>query len=275
MNEYFSQIQYFIKQRRGVDFSTYDTVEIENHIKHRLTKTQCSNCNQYLHYLQKHNDELDHLVDALTVNVSGFFRNPMTFEYIAGIIIPDIVLKKKESGDHSLRIWSTGCSTGEETYSVAIILNEMIQKDKLGLNLNIFGTDIGKSVLKNAKKAIYPFESIKNVKYGILNKYFIKTDDSFMVVPEIKNLVTFAYFDMLDKKSYAPTESVFGNFDLVLCRNLLIYFHQNYQNEILRKLYRALSQNGYLVLGKTEIPTPDYRSCFKRVSECCHVYRKN
>jgi chemotaxis methyl-accepting protein methylase len=274
MNKDLEIILNYLNGKRGFDFSGYRSSMIERRIEKRLLLTKCKGPDEYLYYLQEHPDELDRLVDALTINVSRFFRNTLTFAYLAGRILPALVEEKKKSPDHSLRVWSAGCAMGEEPYSVAILINEYLEKEKQDLNVTIFASDIDKRILKKAQKAVYPFESIKSVKYRLLNKYFQVRGDSFRLVPEIKKLVTFLFYDMLDKKSFAPPESIYGDFDLVLCRNLLIYFNREHQELIFEKLHRSLAKHGYLVLGEAEIPSGKYQKHFKKVNECCHIYQK-
>ena len=276
----------YLNEKRGFDFSGYRASMVERRIKKRLSATKTKDPNEYLHYLKNHPDELDKLIDALTINVSRFFRDTLTFEYIADRILPVIVYEKKNTLDHSLRIWSAGCSMGEEPYSIAILINELFEREKQNLDVNIFATDIDKGILIKAREAVYPFESIKSIKYRLLKRYFTpvkargsergagSAGESFRLIQDIKDLVSFSHFDMLDRRSYAPPESVFGSFDMVLCRNLLIYFNIGHQDIIFDKLYRSLSNNGYLILGDAEIPAFKYQRSLKKVNEYCHIYQK-
>lgn len=274
MNKELEKILSYLNQKRGFDFSGNRPAMIERRISKRLAATQSTNFNDYLNYLKIHPQELDSLIDVLTINVSRFFRNTLTFEYIADRVLPAIITQKTGTLDHSLRVWSAGCSTGEEPYSVAILINELIKNQELNLNLNIFATDIDEGALKKAQAGVYPFESIKSIKYHFLKKYFTIDDESYTLNSEIKELVSFSVYDMLDKKTYVPPESVFGNFDLVLCRNVLIYFQTEYQDTIFDKLYRSLSKKGYLVLGEAEVPKIKYQRYFVKENECCHIYQK-
>ena len=274
MNNDVKRILNYLNEKRGFDFSGYRTAMVERRVRQRFPFTKCKNCKNYFHYLQKNPDELNHLIDVLTINVSRFFRNTLTFEYIADQILPAIFYQKKENLDRSLRIWSAGCSMGEEPYSIAILINELFENEALMPDFNIFATDIDGKILKKAQKAAYPFESIQNVRYGLLKKYFFITEEWFQLIPEIKRLVLFSLYDILDKKCYVPPESIFGAFDMVFCRNVLIYFNMEYQNLIFDKLYRSLVRHGYLILGETEIPSAKYQSYFRRVNKCCHIYQK-
>ena len=264
----------YLNEKSGFDFSGYRPSLIMRRVKKRLSAVRSSDHNEYLHYLKENPQEINNLIDILTINVSRFFRDTITFEYIADKIIPAIIYKKKHDKDLSLRVWSTGCSTGEEPYSIAILINEFIKKEDLNLSLNIFATDIDKKALNKAKKALYSFESIKSVKYRLLKKYFTSTGKSFQLATGIKALVLFTLYDLFDKKTRVPPESLFGGFDMVFCRNVLIYFNKEYQTLIFDKLYRSISRQGYLILGKAEVPPMKYQKHFTRVNDYCHIYRK-
>ncbi len=264
----------YLNAKRGFDFSGYRPSMVKRRVRQRFPFTKCRNFSDYFHYLWNNPDELDNLLDVLTINVSRFFRDTLTFEYIADRILPAVAYQKIKSNDHSLRVWSNGCSMGEEPYSIAILINEFLEKENLDFDVNIFATDIDGKILQKAKKATYVFDSIKSTKYRLLKKYFLSRQNLFQLMPAITDMVSFSIYDILDKKSYAPPESVFGGFDVVLCRNVLIYFNTEYQDRIFDKLYRALSKHGYLVLGEVEIPSAKYKRFFKRVNECCHIYQK-
>ena len=274
MSNEIHQIIEYLYQKCGFDFSGYRPSMLERRITQRLPYTHCTTFAEYLEHIQQHAEELEKLISTLTIHVSRFFRNPLTFEYIARQIIPTIAHRKKMCGDTSLRVWSAGCSTGEEPFSMAMLFNEFSADEDLQLEPSIFATDIDSSTLKKAKTAIYPIESIEEVKYGILRKYFSAQGTSFQVIPEIRDKVSFSVYNILDKRSHAPAESIFGGFDIVLCRNVLIYFTPEHQNIIFEKLYRSLDQDGYLVLGESETPSDNYTRFFRRVNECCHIYQK-
>jgi chemotaxis protein methyltransferase CheR len=264
----------YLKEKNGFDFSGYRSTMLARRVEEHMNSTKVENYKDYLNYLKENADELDNLLDVLTINVSRFFRDTLTFEYIADRVLPAIVYEKKKADDNSIRVWSAGCAMGEEPYSIAILIHELLEKETLKTSVNIFATDIDSRILKKAKKAVYPYECIKNVKYYLLKKYFTAEEEIFQLLPSIRNIVSFSPYDILDKKRYAPPESVFGGFDLVLCRNVLIYFDTDHQDQIFGRLYRSLTKNGYLVLGKAEIPTTSYQNCFRKVNECCHIYQK-
>ena len=188
--------------------------------------------------------------------------------------MPAIIREKTQARDQSLRVWSAGCARGEEPYSLAILIYELLRKEEAAMHLHLFATDIDGSALADAGKALYPLSSVENVKHRLLTKYFTQEGTSFRLIPEIKKLVTFSLYDMLDKKRGVPPESIFGAFDLVICRKLLIYFNTEYQETIFEKLYHSLAKNGILILGEAEAPTMTYRHHFSRVFNFSPIYRK-
>ena len=263
-----------VKEQRAFDFIGNQIPMLERRIQKRVYATSTKNFEDYYIYLNNNSNEIDNLIDVLTINVSRFFRNTLSFEYISKIIIPRLVLKKLQTNDNSFRIWSAGCSFGEEPYSLAIIINEFLEKGKISVDLNIFATDIDKNALETASAGKYGSESIKNIKYAIVDKYFTKKDDLFEISPEIKKMVQFSFFDLLDKKHNVPPESIFGDFDIVLCRNVLIYFNPKYQELIFKKLYKSMNNDSYLILGESEVLVESFKNKFKRESRIAKIYRK-
>ncbi len=280
-----SDILRYLRAERGLDVSGYRTSMLERRVALRASAVGCRDGSSYLAYLRCHPEELDRLIGALAIHVSWFFRDPLTFEYLTERLLPRLVRAKIEQGDPSLRFWSAGCASGEEAYSIAILIREALKKTDRRLNVHIFATDITEDALKRARRGVYPLESVREVKYGLLKEYFRpvrpeggmgtgRAEEWFQVIPEIRDMVSFSIYDILDRKTIAPPDSIFGAFDLILCRNLMIYFNLESQDGILTKLFRSLSPGGYLILGEAEVPTPSFEACLIRVDACCHVYQK-
>jgi len=247
---------------------------LERRLQSRINKTEINSKSEYLEYLVASPDEVDKLVDAFTINVSSFFRNPFAFEFLANVIVPEIYHDKISSNDKRLRIWSAGCSYGEEPYTMAMILSEILEKEEKPLSINIFASDINKKVIDIASKGLYKASSFDSTKYAILNKYFDKESEIFKIKAEIKKMVNFSVFDLLEPKLSAPPDSIYGAFDITLCRNVLIYVDLERQNIIFNKLYHSLNMNGILVLGEAEVPVGEYKDYFRRESKYSKIYRK-
>ena len=263
-----------VKKQRGFDFSGYRSPMLERRIQKRVLATRSENIENYMEYLNSNSDELNHLINVFTINVSHFFRNSFIFEYISKIIIPSLIQSKIKDKDHNIRVWSAGCSYGEEPYSMAILLNDIINKEEVDIRTNIFATDLDKKAITNASIGTYGFDSVRNVKFGTFQKYFTQTENKFQLDPKIKKMVQFSFFDLQDENRLVPPDSIFGGFDILLCRNVLIYFEPEYQKIIFNKLYQSLNKDGYLVLGEAEVPIEGFKNKFRKEIKCCKVYRK-
>lgn len=261
-------------QTLGRDFRGNRPAMIERRLSRRLAATGAGDFDRYLARIREDPKEAGLAAAMLTINISCFFRNPLTFEYLAAMTVPQILKEKIRAKERSVRIWSAGCASGEEAYSMAILLAELMQKEADDLEPIVFATDIDDRALAVARKGIYPPERLRNVRYGLLKRSFTPAGQLFTVNADIRDRVFFDHFDMLEKERYAPPQSVFGSFDMVLCRNVLIYFDTAYQEIIFDKLYRSLSEGGHLVLGRSEVPADRYRGRFIKVSENCPVYQK-
>ena len=286
MNPEYHRILSVLKQQRGIDFSGYRPGMVGRRIALRMQAAGLSRVEDYCAHLRDNPGELERLLDCLTIKVSRFFRNPLVFEYLARHVLPRIIQDKSRGKDRSLRVWSAGCSLGEEAYSLAILLTEHLGKEDLSESPVIFGTDIDASALQEAEKGIYAAESLKEVKLGLIKRYFTPVgeqrlqtvqgseDARFRISPEIRELVFFSVYDILAPETWAPPESVFGGFDLICCRNVLIYFEAEQQQRVFDKLYQALIPGGFLVLGESEAPPREYEDRFIRHTDSCRIYRK-
>ncbi|MBI5416379.1 protein-glutamate O-methyltransferase CheR, partial [Candidatus Poribacteria bacterium] len=229
----------------------------------------------YLIFLKSHPEEFDNLINTISVDVSSFFRNPIVFEIINQDIIPDIIKRKELNKNREIRIWSAGCGKGEEPYSIAILINMNIKNELNKWFINIFGTDINKNALLSARHGIYPQESFETTKLGILNKYFTSHKQGYEINSSIREMVHFSCYDLTSKDTISPPDSVFGTFDIILCRNVLIYFSQELQEKVLNQLSSSLAKNGYLILGESESLLNGLKSKFSILDNRNKIYKKN
>lgn len=274
MESKYLPILWYLKKEKSFDFEAYQSGMLKRRIENRIIKTGAKNLENYFSYLQNTLGEPSQLIDNFMIHVSEFFRDSLCFEILSKEIIPKIILEKEQKGDKYLRIWSAGCSYGEEAYTLAILLNEQVLKEKVDITINIFATDIDNEALKIADYGEYLAESIGNVKFGLYKKYFTEKNGKHLISDEIKKMVQFSRYDLLDTHSYAPSDSVFGDFDLIVCRNVLIYFNLKYQNHIFSKLYKSLKSNGILMLGEAEVPVNHYNEQFKKITKNCKIFKK-
>ncbi len=273
MDHIVTKIIHHLNGKRNLDFSGTRESMLVRRISKRLNPTGSKSFPDYYAYLKTHPEELENLIQVLTINVSWFFREPLTFEILSKIL-NEMINEKIENGNKWLRVWSAGCSTGEEPYSVAMIIDGIMSRCNTDLQLNIFATDIDKNAIRIAKKGIYTGDAVRNVKQGQIAAYFSSEKDQFKLDPSIRKMVDFSYHDLKDKQGVCPPDSIFGNFDLILCRNVLIYFDPGCQEEILSKFYKSMNRDGYLVLGKAEVPTGHCKTLFEPENSFSKIYRK-
>ena len=228
----------------------------------------------YIKVIESNREEYAKLFDFFSINVTEFFRDPSLWKKLRLETIPKIIAEKKASGSNCLRIWSAGCSTGEEPYSLSIILKELLPKDVF---LTYFATDIDPDALAKAQEGLYSKESLKNigqVDQLWLNRYFTKELDpkknveKYRISNDIKKMVTFKKHNFLADK---PISSV----DLVICRNAMIYISPTVKDRLLGIFHQAMVQHGYLIVGKSEIINlGSAKSIFYAIDIAEHIYRK-
>jgi len=274
MNKDLQNILEKLHQLRGIDFRHYRANMLQRRVTARLNQLGMDDFEQYLERLERDPAECDALIDVIAINVSSFFRDPIFGEIIAQKILPDLIEKKNRAGMRELRVWSAGCAAGEEIYSLAILLQEALKKNAQLWTTYLFGTDIDNNALTRAAKAVYPRKSLVDTKLGVLDKYFEPEADQFKLKPAIRNMVRFSQDDLTSEETDSPAESVFGEFDLIFCRNLLIYFDRELQQRVMGKFLRSLAPGGFLVLGNSETLAEEITPMFRAVDLRNRIYQK-
>ncbi len=263
-----------VRRSRGFDPTGYCPGVLASRVQSRLEATGLGEMSAYRRKLETEPAELEALVDALTVKVSGFFRDPLAFELLLEQVLPELLVQKAAARDPSLRIWSAGCATGEEAWSLAILIDELLRRESSPPAVTILATDIDRRALERARQARYPAGALANVRHGLVATAFEPDGEALRVTGPVAGLVTFAVHDLLDPRTTTPAESIFGSFDLVLCRNVLIYFEPAWQEFACEKLYRALAPGGHLLLGRTESLPGPWAARFRRVPGLRYLHRK-
>lgn len=203
----------------------------------------------YLQRLEDDADEARALFDALAVNVSAFFRDAPQLLLLANTL--EGTLQARPRPPQLLRAWSAGCASGEEAYTLAILLDGL--RTRLGeTQVLVFATDFDRAALDRARRGSYERSALLETTLGVLDEYFAPTGDRYTVRPELRDRVTFAEADLTSDHEVAPAESIFGDFDVILCRNVLIYMAATLQVKVLCKLASALAADGLLALGPAE-----------------------
>lgn len=257
-----------VHDEKGMDFTQYKEPSILRRIQSRLRKYNVNSYDEYIGIIDKNPDEYDQLISALTINVTEFFRNPEAFEAIEHIVIPRIIAAKQKNNHKIIRIWSCGCSTGDEPYSLAMLFLEKLGGAREKFLLTIIGSDIDKEALEEARDMVYPKDRLREVSKHLLDKYFEVVDDNhFQLKSAIKVLVRFRHHDVVKS-------TPFMHCDLILCRNLLIYFNKELQEETILKFYECLNPGGFLVLGMVESLTGTAGNVFENVDNALRIYRR-
>ncbi|MDX1838367.1 hypothetical protein DIZ81_10950 [Legionella taurinensis] len=241
--EEINQILVLLNNHTGHDFSLYKPNTIFRRIQKRLHILQIDDLFFYIKYLYQNPNELDTLFKELLINVTNFFRDPEAFEVLKKIILEKVMDNKPQ--DYSLRVWIPGCSTGEEAYSIAILLQECMDRVKQRFNIQIFGTDIDQDAIEIARTGVFPSSISSEVSQERLERFFVKEGDTYKINIDTRKMIIFAAQNLIK-------DPPFTKLDLLSCRNLLIYLTSQLQKRILPLFHYSLKPNGVLFLGTSE-----------------------
>jgi two-component system CheB/CheR fusion protein len=243
----FSQLLTLLRLRKGTDFTYYKQKTIRRRIERRMGLNKIEAITDYLDYFKENPAEQDLLYQDLLIPVTGFFRDPATFNTVCDSLLP-LLFAGKEDGS-PLRIWIAGCSTGEETYSMAICLTEYLGARTDAFQIQIFSTDVSEKSISTARKGVYSRADVDGLSPERLEKYFEKIAGSYHVNKSIREMCVFAHHNFLKSPPFA-------RMDLISCRNVLIYMEPFLQKKALSTFHYALKENGYLLLGHSETAAP-------------------
>lgn len=239
-------------ESNGIDVSKFDNSFVEKSLQKRLAETECGSIEAYCAFLRHNSGEKAIFIDSLSISYSEFFRNPLTFAVLERDILPSLLLKKKNNPHREIRVWSTACAGGQETYSLAILFEELKNSGAHNFTYRIFATDQHEAQVQKAMNGKYASASLDNLSLKRANTWFVRRGDVYTVAPELKEHIDFSTFDLLNSEISCPVTSIFGDFDLVVCANLLFYYKEKYRNIILEKAAHSLAHGGYLMTGETE-----------------------
>ncbi len=233
-----------VRARSGLDFSTYKTPTIMRRLHRRIVATDAENLEGYIRYLDTHPEEYQQLIGAFLIKVTEFFRDPELFAYLRSDALPEIIAAAR-ARDKEIRIWSAGCATGEEAYSLAIMLSEVLGNELDQFTVRIFATDVDAEAIAFARRGIYPPSALAGVPEELVSRYFSVDEDNYQIKKRVRSLTVFGQHDLGQR---AP----FPNIDMAVCRNVMIYFTPDLQRRTLQIFAYSLRDGGYLVLGKAE-----------------------
>lgn len=241
----------FVYQETGMYFPDEKRYYFEGRFKRRIEALGLGSEMEYHKYLAQGKagrDELHQLMNELTINETSFFRNRPQFTALEQSVIPEIVKSKENSGFKKLKVWSAGCSSGEEAYSLAMILDKMKNTQLKGWSLEVVGTDISHRVLEKAKAGIYREYAVKNMPDEYKNVYIHKLGSDYHVNDSLKTMVKFSYFNLNDDMKMMFMKG----FDIIFCKNVLIYFDLSSKKRVIQHFFNNLVMGGYLFVGFSE-----------------------
>ncbi|NJD76802.1 MAG: protein-glutamate O-methyltransferase CheR [Candidatus Methanoperedens sp.] len=262
----FVELKAIIKKKIGFNCDQYKQAHLKRRLAVRLRANQSGSYKEYMDILMRNEAELQKLKDTLTVNVTELFRNPETYEVFSKTVLPELV--KSKGDDKTIKIWSAGCSNGEEPYSIAILVREFLGGLTKRYSISIIGTDIDEDSLKKAQNGIFQLKQLEKINKERLDKFFTRKDDgNFQISEDLRRLLKFRHHDMIS----GPR--MFG-FDVIFCRNVTIYFEQELQEKLYLNFYNALNKGGYFVMGKTETLVGPAGDLFEPVDVRERIYQK-
>lgn len=240
---YLNALLHKIFVERGLNFKDYKKASLKRRLKKRLDAYGLSSYPEYILYLDLHPGEYEKLFDTLFINVTEFFRDPEAWDELDKVVLLDIIARKNK-GD-PIRAWCASCSSGEEPYSLAMLLAERLNGAFDGHAVTIYATDIDEGALAEARKGRYSLDKLKNVKPEFIDKYFTRDNEAYKIHRKIRQMVIFG-------KQNLVMDPPISHLDLIVCRNVLIYFNSDLQQKVLVKFYSSLNEDGYIFFGKSE-----------------------
>jgi len=257
-------VHQMLQDEFGIDFTDYKPSTVTRRIERRLALAHSQDIEEYIKRLKLDRDELDVLYRDLLIGVTRFFRDEGAFNLLERVVLPELL--QKAPPHTPVRMWVAGCATGEEAYSLAIVLSDLMAK--LGQrDVKIFATDVHRGSLERAARAIYDEPTLANVSRDRLERYFIRIGDAYQIVPDLRQMIVFAQHNVIK-------DPPFTRIDLISCRNLLIYFQPPAQQKVLSYFHFALNRGGVLFLGPSESANPLVRD-FDVVDKQWQLYRKH
>jgi len=247
----FQDWRQYIYDLTGIYFQDNKKYLLESRLLKRINHLKLETFEKYLDFIKtnpRRDAELKYLYEVITINETFFFRNQPQLDALISSVVPSILESKPKFGKQKIRIWSAASSSGEEAYSTAIILTEMLKPKFPNITFEIVGTDINYQVVETARKGVYKEYAIRNTTPYYLKKYFKQNGNTWEINPQIKQMVTFKIMNLFDDNAMRTM----SNFDVVFCANVLIYFDVKSKIKVVNRLYNSLNKEGYLFIGYSE-----------------------
>ncbi|MCH4823839.1 PAS domain-containing protein [Gramella lutea] len=258
-----NKILNYIDQKAGLDFREYKYATLARRVARRVNICKCKDLSEYYEFLKSDDEEVEILYREFLIGVTKFFRDDKVWEVLREEVFPKLI-EEKEDGE-VLKVWDVACSTGEEAYSFAMCLHEEMEKQGKNIELKIFATDISQPHLDIGSKGIYPESIVADVSKDLLLKYFLSKSNGYQVSEKIRRTVIFSKHNIIKNPP-------FSNMDMVVCRNLLIYFQNSIQKKAMNMLHYGLKKDGILVLGTSE-SVQSHRENFSEINRRWKIYK--
>ncbi len=256
-----------IGEARGLDLSNYRRAYIERRVAARLRTVGLHSYRQYADLLDEDPAEYDELIGTITINVTDFFRDKVVWNHLKPIL-RDMIAAKRAGRNRTIRCWSAGCATGEEPYSVAMLLLDLLGDRAQDFVVSVTASDLDGDVLDVAREGVYDRERLRHIPPGYQVRFITQRDGGrFEIAPEVKRLVRFQQLSLFEP---AP----FRVMDLIMCRNVFIYFDREQQVRVLENFWNSLARGGYLVLGRSEKLAPEAAERFEAIVGRERIYRR-
>ncbi len=249
---------------RRIDFSGYKQSNLLRQVMSRMHVVGVGDCVDYLAYLDEHPAEYTTLFDSILINVTGFFRDEAAWAYVRETILPRLLAHKQAQGP--VRVWSAGCASGEEAYTLAMLFAETVGPEAFCDRVKIYATDVDEEALTQARQAVYNDQDLESVPAALQPRYFETAGSRHVFRPDLRRTIVFGRHDVMRD---APIARV----DLLVCRNTLMYFDREAQGRILARFHLSLVEAGYLFLGKAEL-SPAHTHVFQPVTLKHHIFRR-
>lgn len=240
----FEALLHYLRDARGVDFTGYKRTSLMRRVRHRMEQAGVQSFEEYLDVLQASSDEFAALFDTILINVTSFYRDPEAWQFIQDEVVPAILARR--GPEEPIRIWSAGCGSGQEAYTLAMILADSLDPDAFRRRVKIYATDLDEQALTEARAASYDAKAVASVPEALLGRYFDQVNGRYVFNKDMRRAVIFGRNDLVKD---APISRV----DLLVCRNTLMYFNAETQQKVLSRLHFALAPEGVLFLGHAEM----------------------
>jgi len=268
------EIAELLRKAYGRDIYPFDETFLAQSLEKRLAAMSIDTAAAYVERLTHDGAEAEAFFHSLNIGYSEFFRDPLVFALLEQVVLPGLAHEMKKSGRAEIRVWSAGCSAGQEAWSVAILLEELTAAREYPIPFRIIATDVSEAELAAARRGEYAASALQNVPLKHIQGYFSRHGETYRIVDRIKDRVDFSFYDLLDRRSSCPPISIFGEFDMIFCCNLLFYYRPDIRRFILGKMRCCLSPKGYLVTGEIEKAFVEEAGGFRTVAPPAAVFKK-